>query len=371
MKNISYDIFTVFTNSDEDLENRSDKDDAIARAKELIKMENVEAVAVDEIIWDDETQEEEVNTILQLDEDDKEEKLEEDIDPRSVKAQEELIEKVKGNEDALEFVLKYADFESEEDDEDTKNVIMNGDSKLYFSLDTIVRDIIMEGIDLFLSDRYTVYNTWGFKLYTTDSFEEAVKQVRGRMEATGEYSSIYDKELMGFIDEDEYDNIVITDEDEDDEDEELDENLIESSNPLKDAAEKHKKKQDGIGAFVNLNAGDVEKGNAMFNNVTDVGSAPTSGGMGESIEKSNKYTLYVLWADDDDGIDYTEEESMPTLGDLIEYAETFIVPELNGGNVSHAFISDNNGDIVWDSNTMEEDLNESLVDIRKELNNID
>ena len=53
--------------------------------------------------------------------------------------------------------------------------------------------------------------------------------------------------------------------------------LKESSNPLKDAAEEHKKKQDGIGAFVKLDAGDVEKGNSMFKNATNVGDAAVSG----------------------------------------------------------------------------------------------
>lgn len=50
-------------------------------------------------------------------------------------------------------------------------------------------------------------------------------------------------------------------------------------------ADKNKKK--AWGWFVNPNAGDVEKGNAMFNNATDVGSAPTSGGMGEDFESTD------------------------------------------------------------------------------------
>ena len=54
-------------------------------------------------------------------------------------------------------------------------------------------------------------------------------------------------------------------------------------NQLKDMQDYAKKRQKGIGAFVNLDAGDVEKGNAMFNNATDVGSAPASGGMGEDL----------------------------------------------------------------------------------------
>ena len=57
------------------------------------------------------------------------------------------------------------------------------------------------------------------------------------------------------------------------------------TNQLKDMQDYAKKRQKGIGAFVNPNVGDVEKGNAMFNNATDVGSAPTSGGMGESVEQ--------------------------------------------------------------------------------------
>ena len=57
------------------------------------------------------------------------------------------------------------------------------------------------------------------------------------------------------------------------------------TNQLKDMQDYAKKRQKGIGAFVNPNAGDVEKGNAMFNNATDVGSAPASGGMGESVEQ--------------------------------------------------------------------------------------
>lgn len=58
-------------------------------------------------------------------------------------------------------------------------------------------------------------------------------------------------------------------------------------NQLKDMQDFAKKRQKGIGAFVNPNAGDVEKGNAMFNNATDVGSAPTSGGMGEDFESTD------------------------------------------------------------------------------------
>ena len=58
-------------------------------------------------------------------------------------------------------------------------------------------------------------------------------------------------------------------------------------NQLKDMQDYAKKRQKGIGAFVNPNAGDVEKGNAMFNNATDVGSAPTSGGMGEDFESTD------------------------------------------------------------------------------------
>lgn len=50
-------------------------------------------------------------------------------------------------------------------------------------------------------------------------------------------------------------------------------------------ADKNKKK--AWGWFVNPNAGDVEKGNAMFNNAADVGSAPTSGGMGEDFESTD------------------------------------------------------------------------------------
>lgn len=58
-------------------------------------------------------------------------------------------------------------------------------------------------------------------------------------------------------------------------------------NQLKDMQDYAKKRQKGIGAFVNPNAGDVEKGNAMFNNATDVGSAPVSGGMGEDFESTD------------------------------------------------------------------------------------
>ena len=59
------------------------------------------------------------------------------------------------------------------------------------------------------------------------------------------------------------------------------------TNQLKDMQDYAKKRQKGIGAFVNPNAGDVEKGNAMFNNATDVGSAPVSGGMGEDFESTD------------------------------------------------------------------------------------
>lgn len=58
-----------------------------------------------------------------------------------------------------------------------------------------------------------------------------------------------------------------------------------TKNQLKDMAERARKKQKGLGAFVKLNAGDVEKGVQMFNRATDVGEAPTSG-IGESIEPS-------------------------------------------------------------------------------------
>lgn len=58
-----------------------------------------------------------------------------------------------------------------------------------------------------------------------------------------------------------------------------------TKNQLKDMAERAKKKQKGLGAFVKLNAGDVEKGVQMFNRATNVGEVPTSG-IGESVEPS-------------------------------------------------------------------------------------
>lgn len=71
-------------------------------------------------------------------------------------------------------------------------------------------------------------------------------------------------------------------------------------NQLKDMQDFAKKRQKGIGAFVNPNAGDVEKGNAMFNNATDVGLAPTSGGISETLAESmidrlekNDYDFFV------------------------------------------------------------------------------
>lgn len=60
---------------------------------------------------------------------------------------------------------------------------------------------------------------------------------------------------------------------------ELDEKL----NPLKDAAKKAKRKSKGLGAFVKLNAGNVEKGNAMFNKACGNGSECSQGeGMTEA-----------------------------------------------------------------------------------------
>ena len=75
-----------------------------------------------------------------------------------------------------------------------------------------------------------------------------------------------------------------------------------------------------------------------------------------------KYTLYVQYEDDDE-MEYSEEESMLWLEDLIEYAETFIVPNIEGGDVRFCFIEDRQGDIVWDSSEgyyNKNDLNESV-----------
>ena len=63
---------------------------------------------------------------------------------------------------------------------------------------------------------------------------------------------------------------------------------------------------------------------------------------------NKKYTLYVQYEDDDE-MEYNEEESMPWLEDLVEYAETFIVPNIEGGDVKFCFIEDSQGNILWDS----------------------
>jgi len=59
----------------------------------------------------------------------------------------------------------------------------------------------------------------------------------------------------------------------------------ESKNPLKDAEEFAKKHQKGLGAFVKLNAGNVEKGIATFNkNMGSSETSTSSTAMSESIE---------------------------------------------------------------------------------------
>lgn len=67
------------------------------------------------------------------------------------------------------------------------------------------------------------------------------------------------------------------------------ENLDESNNPLKDAKKFAKKHQKGLGAFVKLNAGDVEKGMETFNkNMGNVSSAGETQGGSMSESKNLK-----------------------------------------------------------------------------------
>lgn len=69
----------------------------------------------------------------------------------------------------------------------------------------------------------------------------------------------------------------------------------------------------------------------------------------ENLNK-NRYTLYVQYEDEEDDNEFHEEESMWDLYDLVEHAETFIVPEIGGGDISFAYIEDNEtGEIVWDA----------------------
>lgn len=67
-------------------------------------------------------------------------------------------------------------------------------------------------------------------------------------------------------------------------------------------------------------------------------------------KENQKYTLYIQYDDEDvDENNYHEDESMWSLGDLVEYAETFVTPEIGGGDVAFCFIEDVNGNIVWDA----------------------
>lgn len=260
----------------------------------------------------------------------------------TVKDQQKNIAKVSGDQAAVDFVLDYVKnvFDSEQDKQDIRDIITYGDSKLYFSCDTIVRDLTMDGIVEYLKkqeDQELLESMQEYKIYICDGNGAASRgmepnhcSVRTINAASNQDALVnavaikidWDEATNGPITFDSIANAMIEESEieksEDFNPEEIlnkqdvssgeviiygikdaNDNLIfdldfdywnskydleESINPLKDAAEEHKKKQDGIGAFVNPNAGDVEKGNAMFNNATDVGSAPTSGGMGEGME---------------------------------------------------------------------------------------
>lgn len=93
---------------------------------------------------------------------------------------------------------------------------------------------------------------------------------------------------------------------------------------------------------------DVERVEQIFNKWLNTKKLVNES-LKENLNK-NRYSLYVQYEDEEDDNEFHEEESMWDLYDLVEHAETFIVPEIGGGDISFAYIEDNeNGEIVWDA----------------------
>ena len=111
----------------------------------------------------------------------------------SVEDQKSLINKVKGDEKALNYVLKNMEL-LDHDKEDIQEVIMKGDFKKYSDLDTIVRDKVMGSVKEYLS-----------QLNEEESIDDQIKKLQDeRAEVEKEYDK---KDNQGLTPYDEIDKM--------------------------------------------------------------------------------------------------------------------------------------------------------------------
>ena len=202
----------------------------------------------------------------------------------TVADQEALIEKAyNASDDKKETMIKiFADNSFDEDDvNDFIYLLEYGDSKAYFYLDTLVRDRIIDAIVEVLGDVDLNEDYKSAKKIVADIYDKS-----GNILETRYFSNR--KQLDSFVDN-------------------LNNNLIDmtadNNVPFKDSKgnmricdiwritvddliTEEAKKKKALGAFVKLDAGDVEEGNKFFNKA--VAGTESEGGCNMSEEKLTK-----------------------------------------------------------------------------------